>query len=57
MQVFRQLMRERQDEQGVSNSSEIYLGDKSSAQYVDFEQFKKVLVRIATLVVAEQGAE
>ena len=48
-------MRERQDEVTnlITGTSEIYKDDKNFAQIIDYEQFKKVLIRIATLAASD----
>lgn len=57
VQIFRYLMREKNENmqsQLTDRGDDNYLGDKNFAQLIDYEQFKKFLVRIATLSATEQ---
>lgn len=60
VQIFRQLIREKQDDLTqtyiTTKSQENYLVDRNFAQIIEYEEFKKVLVRIATLTASEQQA-
>ena len=60
VQVFRQLIREKQDDATstyiLTKTEENYLVDKNFAQIIDYDNFKKALVRIATLAAASQAA-
>ncbi|TNV72993.1 hypothetical protein FGO68_gene7502 [Halteria grandinella] len=58
VQIFRQLIREKNEEvqSQMHDKEDNYLVDQNFAQIIDFEQFKKVLVRIATLAAAENHA-
>lgn len=58
VQIFRQLMREKNEEvqSQMHDTEDNYLVDQNFAQIIEFEQFKKVLVRIATLAATENHA-
>lgn len=55
VQIYRQLVRERLDEIKSQMGTQTYINDKMMAQVLDYEFFKKSIVRIAIMAQDELG--